>query len=335
LSDSHLIPNVFIRRQLGTFVFDQAKALSLLASHNIPAAVLTSDGYTESKKLAALANTVWRLLDDESTGAANKKLFFGSFKMLCRACSDCKNLKSVIHRSCEFFRLLSDEFHFQLEVKGQEAILILDHRVDDGRNNDYFMVCLSIVLTRWFAWMIDEAIKLERIEFQFPLFASIDDFEAIFYSAVEFNQTTNRIVFSSDFLNKPVVTTQDKLPAFLINAPHCFLSHYRPNNSTAEQVRKILKHSDEFAHIKLSDIAEQLHCSTATLTRRLKAENTTFMEIKDRIRKVKALSLLRTTDVPLTAISYLLGFSEASAFTRAFKKWTGESPVEYRNGVKK
>ncbi len=335
LSHYHLVPNVFFRRQLGEYLLDEKKAQSLLSAHNIPLSVLTSDDYTESNKLASLANTVWRSLDDESTNGAIKRLPFGFFKMLCRTCGDCLNLHSIIHRSCEFFRLISDEYKFSLEVKGEEAIFIMGHETQNGnivpKNNDYFIMCLVIVLTRWFAWMIDEAIKLDRVEFQFSAFALPEDFEAIYHSTVEFNHRYNCIVFSKDFLKKPVVTSQDKLPALLINAPHCFLSHHRQANSTAEQVRQILVQSEELPQLKLLDISQQLNTSTATLTRKLKAENTSFMEIKDRTRKHKAMTLLRTLELPIAEIAYLLGFSEGSAFTRAFKKWTGDSPVEYRN----
>ncbi|WDE13522.1 helix-turn-helix domain-containing protein [Thalassomonas haliotis] len=344
MNNAHLIPYSFIRRQLGSLLGEPEQVLELLARHDIPASVLTSEGYIESEKLGNLANSVWRLLDDESAGASAKKLHVGSFKMLCHACSDCKTLRSVLHRTMTFFRLLSDEYQFTLEVKGEEAVFTLHHqleaqaaplcRVQAKAKNDYFILCLAIVFIRWFAWLIDQQIKLERVEFQFSRFAAQEDFETIFQSKVDFEQTDNRLVFASSLLSQAVVAEQEKLPALLINAPHCFLSHYQQQNSTAEQVRKILSQSENFSRMKLTDLAVRLHFSPATLTRKLKAENTSFMDIKDRTRKHKALTLLRSTEQPITSISYELGFSEASAFTRAFKKWTGENPLEYRNSYR-
>lgn len=337
MSQYYPVPNVFFRRQLGHYLLDREKAKSLLSAHDIPLSVLTTDSYTDSKKLASLANTIWRAMDDESTGGTIKRLPFGFFKMLCRACGDCANLQAVIHRCCDYFRIISDEFTFSLEIKGEEAIFMMNHESQGNRglpkNNDYFLMCLVIVLTRWFAWMIDEAIELERVEFQFSAFAQIEDFENIYHSVVKFNQKSNCIVFSKDFLTKKVVTPQSKLPSLLINAPHCFLSHYRQVNSISEQVRKILEKHEAFTQLKVIDISQQLNISTATLTRKLKGENTSFMEIKDRTRKHKAMSLLYDFELSITEISYVLGFSEASAFTRAFKKWTGDTPVEYRNSL--
>jgi len=339
VNNSHLVPYSFIRRQLGSLLDEPEQALELLARHDIPASVLTGEGYIESQKLGNLANSVWHLLDDESAGAAMKKLHVGSFKMLCHACSDCKTLRSVIHRAITFFRLLSDEYQFALEVKGEEAIFSLHHRreAEHGKtrvNNDYFILCLAIVFIRWFAWLTDQPLKLERVSFEFPPFAAREDFEAIFQTQVDFEQTANRLVFASSLLGQAVVAEQEKLPSLLLNAPHCFLSHYQQQNSTAEQVRKILTQSENFSGMKLAELAARLHFSPATLTRKLKAENTSFMDIKDRTRKHKALTLLRSTEQPITSISYELGFSEASAFTRAFKKWTGENPQEYRNSYR-
>ncbi|WP_281556833.1 AraC family transcriptional regulator [Thalassomonas sp. RHCl1] len=339
MNNSHLVPYSFIRRQLGSVLDDSEQALALLARHDIPASALTTQGYIESEKLGSLANSVWRLLDDESAGASHKKLHVGTFKMLCHACSDCKTLRSVIHRTMTFFRLLSEEYQFALQVKGEEAIFTLEHRppvreANGGAGNDYFILCLAIVFIRWFAWLIDQPIKLERVEFEFTPFAGQQDFETIFQSKVDFEQSNNRLVFASTLLNQAVVAEQEKLPALLISAPYCFLSHYQVQNSTAEQVRKILSQSENFSRMKLAQLAAKLHYSPATLTRKLKAENTSFMEIKDRTRKHRALTLLRTTEQAITSISYDLGFSEASAFTRAFKKWTGENPLEYRNSYR-
>jgi len=338
LTTSNLIPNFFIRRQLGPLLADENMSKSLLRSHNIDLSVLTSDGYTESKKLAALANTVWRLLDDESAGVANKKLPVGFFNMLCHACSDCKNLKSVLYRTCKFFALFSDEYKFSLEVKGEEAIFSLNmanktvgHKIDSYQRGDYFILYLSIVLLHWYSWLINEPIKLERVEFSFFSFLPVDDFESMYNCAVTFEEANNRLIFSNDFLNKTIAVEQEKLSDFLVNVPYCFLSQYKKNNSTADEVRKLLSKNGNLAQTRISNISEMLHCSIATLTRKLKAENTSFMEIKDRTRKVKSLSLLKTTNMSITEISNLLGFSESSAFTRAFKKWTGDSPMEYRS----
>ena len=69
--------------------------------------------------------------------------------------------------------------------------------------------------------------------------------------------------------------------------------------------------------------------SRHTLYRKLKTEGVSFHELVDKVRKEKALELLKKKQHSLSEIAFLLGFSELSSFSRAFKKWTGSSPVNY------
>lgn len=81
---------------------------------------------------------------------------------------------------------------------------------------------------------------------------------------------------------------------------------------------------------KISDIARALGMSARTLQRKLSADGEVFQSLVDQARRELAERLLRTTDYPLVEIAFLTGFSEQSGFTRAFKRWAGETPRSYR-----
>ena len=72
--------------------------------------------------------------------------------------------------------------------------------------------------------------------------------------------------------------------------------------------------------------------SRPTLYRKLKSEGFSFHEIVDKVRKDKAELLLSKNQHTLSEIAFLLGFSELSSFSRAFKKWTGSSPAKFIKG---
>jgi len=76
--------------------------------------------------------------------------------------------------------------------------------------------------------------------------------------------------------------------------------------------------------------AQQLHLSVSTVQRRLAAENTSFQRLKDELRRDLAIVQLTHGDASLTAIASRLGFTDCTAFQRAFKSWTGSSPGAYR-----
>ena len=79
----------------------------------------------------------------------------------------------------------------------------------------------------------------------------------------------------------------------------------------------------------MEKVADTLAISTRTLQRRLKDEETSFANLLEEIRRDLASRYILDNTHSLTEISFLLGFSDESAFSRAFKRWTGQSPREY------
>jgi AraC-like DNA-binding protein len=84
----------------------------------------------------------------------------------------------------------------------------------------------------------------------------------------------------------------------------------------------------------LSDVARDLGMSGRTLQRRLATQETSFQSLVDEARRRLALRLLRReAEVTLTEVTFMTGFSDQSAFTRAFRRWTGQTPGAFRDGV--
>jgi AraC-like DNA-binding protein len=82
----------------------------------------------------------------------------------------------------------------------------------------------------------------------------------------------------------------------------------------------------------LEDMAANFNTSARSLQRRLQEEGVTYQQLADSIRKSLALHYLQSGQYPVKEISYMLGYNELSAFSRAFRRWTGTTPVSYRRG---
>ena len=95
-----------------------------------------------------------------------------------------------------------------------------------------------------------------------------------------------------------------------------------------DRVRHNLVHMPE-----LADVAADLDVHPQTLRRRLTAEGTTFKDIKNQLRRDTALYFLGKKSLSIEEIAHRAGFSESSAFIRAFKGWTGVTPYSYRKGL--
>lgn len=113
-----------------------------------------------------------------------------------------------------------------------------------------------------------------------------------------------------------------------------YLARLDKNNITT-QVKSILLELLPSGNFTEDSILQHLHLSQRTLQRKLKDEGTTFKELLDETRKELAKEYVNDSSLSLSEITYLLGFSEQSNFTRAFKRWQGQSPSVYREQTRK
>ena len=118
-----------------------------------------------------------------------------------------------------------------------------------------------------------------------------------------------------------------------INDEHTrvFLDNFMARSTTREVVDKIVEKLPDGSPSQ-QQIAEALHVSNRTLQRKLKDEGTSFMDLLQDTRMQLARKYLRSPGRSVVETAYLLGFSEPSTFSRAFKRWTGQAPAEYREG---
>lgn len=100
--------------------------------------------------------------------------------------------------------------------------------------------------------------------------------------------------------------------------------------AAADAVRRCLSGELCNGQPTLEQIAPRLHMSPRTLHRRLDDEGTSFRQVLTDVRRELATRHLKERQLPVSEIAFLLGFSEASAFHGAFKRWTGNAPIAFR-----
>ena len=171
-----------------------------------------------------------------------------------------------------------------------------------------------------------------RIELRRPRPATIDDFERLFRAPLLFGAAQNRLVLDGASIELPLDGANPDLALRADAIALQYLARIERDNIQA-RVREVLMQRLQCAEPSQDEVAEQLCMSARTLQRKLGETGTTYKEILDGTRRSLALSYLRAPHHSLSEITYLLGFSSGSSFTRAFRRWTGQSPSNWRAGA--
>ena len=155
----------------------------------------------------------------------------------------------------------------------------------------------------------------------------------IFRAPVRFGADSCQLILDTSTLALPIDKADPVLRAVLDrHAEELLLKRPRPD-SIGDRVRSLIRDELNGGDPSLERIAHRLGLSARTLQRRLREQGTSHQEVLDQMRKDLAMKYLREPQMAVCEVAYLLGFSESSALHRAFKRWTGMTPSEFRGKV--
>jgi AraC-like DNA-binding protein len=157
-----------------------------------------------------------------------------------------------------------------------------------------------------------------------------NEHDRLFRALIRFNSAVNGIVLPRRSLDLPLVKSDPGLCAVLERHMSTLLDKMPRTMSYSIRVRELIANELSTATPSATAAARKLHMSRRTLQRLLEAEGTTFSELVDDLRRELATRYLREPAIAIAEVAFLLGFSEASAFHRAFKRWQGTTPAAYR-----
>lgn len=161
--------------------------------------------------------------------------------------------------------------------------------------------------------------------------ARIDAYAHTFPGGVlRFASPFNGFVFDKQYLDTPVESADPALHALIRKHADALLAGLPAVANVTARVRELLAKELSGGNPSADNIARQIPMGTRTLGRRLEQEGTTFKELLDELRRRLALGYVAGSELALSEIALLLGFSQVAAFHRAFKRWTGQTPLEYR-----
>ncbi|WP_459573708.1 AraC family transcriptional regulator [Cupriavidus sp. 8B] len=286
-----------------------------------------------SEDLARLVQLVWIGLNDEFVGLTERPCKTGIFALMCHCIITEDSLEQALTKSVLFYDLVTDQVTFSLDVKDREVELRLYLRRPELDPNHYLVEFLLSIWYRLIGWMGGIPAPLNFATFSYPKPETyFDEFKYMFPCDYEFDAAYTSLVFDRLHLKLPIVRTKQELKQFLSVAPLGFMTIPADVTSYARRVRTFLLKERrlplEFPDFV--DVAMQFNMTEPTLRRKLQQEATSYRAIIENIRRDLAVQKLLKGANSVSEIAELLGYSETRAFTRAFRDWTGLSPIRYR-----
>ena len=304
----------------------------VLARANIPPQWLhTLDARVPASAFAAVWLAVAHTLDDEFFGYDSRRMKVGSFALLCHAALPAANLGSALRRILKGLSLFLDDLRGELVLDGEQARIVVQHRQPGEAGQRFADETYFILVHGLLCWLAGRRIPVDEVVFAHARPPYAPEYNAMFSEHARFGQSASALHLAQRWLSLPVVQNEASLKVFLRNAPQSVFLKYRNESSLSAQLRRRLRHHlGEAEWPGLEALAREFHIAPTTLRRRLLAEGTSYQGLKDALRYEVAIDLLCHSPRSVEAISQTLGFQEPSAFHRAFKKWSGLQPGQYR-----
>ena len=324
---------------LATFILPIAQALRLrgidamevIESAGIdPAGVINPDRRISFDTFQSLLRRSVELTEDEAFGLlAAEQLQPQVLHGLGLAWLASDTVYDGLKRTVRFGQLMSTGAALRLEEEGEYAHLIIDKTIEV---EDYVYAARDFgvgVIVRMCRLALGEFIAPVKIEIERPTPADPTRFEYMLCSPVSFECETTRLTFYLPDIMEPLATGDPALARVNDAQTQGYLDSFLAQATSREVVGKIVEKLPD-GPPNQQQIADALNMSNRTLQRKLKSEGTSFMDLLQDTRMQLARRYLLQPTRSVVETSYMLGFSEPSTFSRAFKRWTGQAPAEFR-----
>lgn len=291
-------------------------------------------GDCEARIDVAEYSKLWRRLarhfDDEFFGMDARRMRTGSFAFVCCAAMAQPTLDNALRVALDFFRLTFEGFYGELHRSESLAQVTLSEPPNAPPLRAFSYFTFWMLLHGLGCWLVGRRIPLLAVELRCDEPAYTDDYRVMFSDNLRFARPTTRIIFAAEVLDLPVRRSEQELHGFLAHAPSNILVKYRDTTSLASRIKVQLRDLPAERWPNSEGLAQALYVSPSTLRRRLAEGGQTYQAIKDQVRQEMATEWLAHASITYADIAERLGFADVSSFYKAFRKWSGTNPGQYR-----
>lgn len=260
---------------------------------------------------------------------ASEALPFGAYRVIDFLVANAPTVGVGLAKLAEYFPIINPAVRLHLKLEGAQARFVMVPELPGtvGRQYAEYVLCTCLLRTR-IATGVDFPVAVVNFEHAAP--PRVAEHERIFGCPVRFGRSSSEWVMDHAWLERPVVQANREL--FSVLDKHARLLTERvPASPLLERLREDLLERLNGGVPTLSEVAAGLAMSPRTLQRQLAAQGLSFSEALDGARREVAVAALEQGRLSVGEVGFLLGFATQASFSRAFKRWTGWTPSDWRS----
>ncbi len=238
-------------------------------------------------------------------------------------------LGGMYSRIKRYIHLVAESDRIEIIEQGQHAHLRYTIEVPEFFTTYAIERSFAMALN-WSRLFIGKKFEPIEIHFQYQAPEYLAEYQRVFNTSMKFEQEYNAIVFDKHYLELPNNDYNHYLDTIIREQADNLLHKLSSNDNLIQQTYKLIVHYLPTGDLTVDKISSELNMSRRTLARKLKDEGVSFQDLVEQTKKNLSKNYLQQNDISINDIAYMLGFSETSAFSRAFKRWFGDNPQSFR-----
>lgn len=241
-------------------------------------------------------------------------------------------LGDALLKAGRYWRLWIEATRLSLLVEGEQGEVVYRSLGPSSPTAADAVLAQLIVLSRE---LTGRELVPSQVRFAHPRPPDDSVYREVFGVAPTFDEFEHSLVFPADVLMLPIATHDFRQAELLSAHASQLVDALSPEASFSRRVRELLATELRGGNPMIENVAAKLGMHAKTLTRRLKQEGTSHSDLLDSLRRELAERYLSAPDLNVTEAAFLLGFSDASAFNKAFRRWFGVAPLAFRRRLVK
>ncbi|MCU7835907.1 MAG: AraC family transcriptional regulator [gamma proteobacterium symbiont of Taylorina sp.] len=282
----------------------------------------------DCSKVAAVWQEAEQLIKDKSFGLKAGEYWHPSYmNALGYAWLASSSLYTAFYRMQRFSKIIASSLKINI-IEDNDLFIIRLGIQYFAKNRPLVDALMSIIMTMC-RTNYGNHLQPLRTTFQYQQPHNLNYYQAIFGSDILFHHAYNSIIFHIDTVKEPLLSGHAEYALFHEKAVIDYLKQM-DEPTFVDKVKQQIATQLASGNVTAINIAESLFITTKQLQRKLKTEQLTFKILVDEVRENTACLYLKDPKLSLIEIAFMLGFSEVSSFSRAFKRYKSLSPKEYR-----